>query len=127
MRSSAILLLLVALLGGCQPDDQETHTLDPREARAERSPELLAALDSGSNAYRARSYEAALEQYTHATELDPDEAAGWFGVYMAQRALGNIEASDEALDQARSLAPGATIIHPRVEDTLGTGGEGGTP
>lgn len=114
------LLVLLAAAGGCRPDDQDTGDLDPRGAqtRAQLPPELVAALDSGSRAYRADAMDAALERYVRATELDPGHAAGWFGIYMVQHKLGNADEAEEALARARDAAPGATIIHPTRADTV---------
>ena len=105
----------------CRPDDQRTDTLDPREAmqaRAEMSPAVVAQLDSGTAAFRAGDYEGALGHYTRVTELDPVNAPGWFGVYMAEQALGRPEAAAAALDRARGVVPGATLLHPAPGDTL---------
>lgn len=105
----------------CRPDDQRTDTLDHEEAAQKREnmpPSLVAHLDSGSQAYRADDFESALRHYTEATELAPDVAAPWFGVYMAQQALGNIKDGVVALERARSVAPGATLIHTTDADTV---------
>lgn len=114
--------LVLAMVGpaACTPDDQRTETLDVQgeSTRAGLSEEVVEALDSGSAAYRERDYERALEHYSHVTEQAPEEAPGWFGVYMVHQATGNLEAADSALQRVRDLAPGASIVHPRPEDTL---------
>lgn len=105
----ALLLALVA----CRPADQRTETVDARareEARTSLSDSARAALDRGSDAFRGRDYQAALRLYRRAAELAPDAAAPWFGVYMAERALGNVAAADSALARARAAAPGASLI-----------------
>lgn len=116
----AALLLAFVAVGACRPADQDTGDLDPRGAqtRAQLPPDLLAALDSGSQAYRAGAMDAALEQYRRATELAPDHAAGWFGVYMVHHRRGEAEEAEDALARARAAAPGATIIHPTRADTI---------
>ena len=53
-----------------------------------------------------------------AVELNPDAAAAWFGVYMAEKALGNEEAAAEALERAQDVQPGATLLHPSEADTI---------
>lgn len=118
-RYVAVIGCLAALAtvacGGQKGNEQKTGSITAGEVRAQRAnlpPELVAALDSGNAAFRAGDYEAALQQYRKAVELRKDVAAGWFGVYMAQRALGNIAAADSALSVAQKLAPGATLIHP---------------
>jgi tetratricopeptide (TPR) repeat protein len=106
--------LAVALAGCSPPDDQETGSVsrdEVIEARQNLDPAALAALDAGNDAYRAGNYEAALEHYREANQ-DGDVAAAWFGIYMAQLALGNAEAADSAMARAQSLAPGASLIHP---------------
>jgi tetratricopeptide (TPR) repeat protein len=111
--------LLLALLVACAPpDDQETGSIrsdEVRQTRAELPADLLAAIDSGNAAYQRGDYQRALDSYDRAIEIDDDVAAGWFGVYMAQSALGNPEAADSALARAQGLAPGASLIHPERE------------
>jgi tetratricopeptide (TPR) repeat protein len=93
--------------------DQRTETVTPdvvQGARDALSPDLLAQLDSGNLAMRAGDPVTALEHYRRATELDAQAAAAWFGVYMAERALGNSEAAEEALERARAAAPEASLL-----------------
>lgn len=120
IRCAAAVALLLAL-GACdRPDDQRTGSIsadDVRDAAERLSPEVRTALDSGNTAYREHDFEAALRHYQKVTELDRNATAGWFGIYMAQRALGDSTAAQQALEQARDLAPGATIMHPGEEDT----------
>jgi len=109
------LALAVVTPFACQPGDQRTDTLDPNagaQARANMPPEVVAQLDSGSQAFRDGEFETALGHYTSATEVAPEVGAGWFGVYMVQLELGDLPASQAALDRARSLVPEATLIHP---------------
>jgi Flp pilus assembly protein TadD len=116
----SVLLAVAVPLSGCRPEDQRTETLDPTGAdtRATLSAEALAQLDSGNTAFRAGDHEAALTHYRRVTELQPDHSAGWFGVQMAYRSLGNEAAADSALERVRSLAPGASLVHPSATDTL---------
>lgn len=106
----AALLLLTA----CLPEDQRTDTVDQEEVARALSPEARVQLDSANAAYRAADFERALAHFQRVTEMAPDDATGWFGVFMAQDALGNREAADEALAEARSRAPGASLIHDTV-------------
>ena len=114
-------VILAVLLAACSPpEDQETGTIrgqDVRQARENLAPELLAALDSGNAAYREGDYQDALAFYQGVVEQDDDVAAGWFGIYMAQLALGNPEAADSAMMRAQDLAPGASLIHPGSDTT----------
>jgi len=117
---SAVLALAVSLAGACTPDAQRTESLDVQgpSTRAQLSPEVVEALDAGSEAFRADDFESALEHYTRAAELAPDEASGWFGIYMANEAMGDTAAAQAALETARELAPGASILHPTPDDTV---------
>lgn len=115
---AACLLLGIAACG--PPDDQETGSIrgqDVREAREDLPPALVEALDSGNAAYRRGDYDVALEFYNNAVDVDDDVAAGWFGVYMAELALGHPEAADSAMMRAQDLAPGASLIHPESDTT----------
>lgn len=76
-------------------------------------------LDSGNAAYRAGDYPGARRQYRAAVGEDSTAAAAWFGVYMAERALGNELAADSALSRAGDLG-GASEVH---ETPSGEAGE----
>jgi tetratricopeptide (TPR) repeat protein len=118
-RAMTVALILAAVVS-CRPDDQRTDDLDPtggEQSRDNMSPEAVAQLDSGSVAFRRDDYEAALAHYTRVAELEPDFGAGWFGIYMAQRALGNEEAATAALEQAESIVPGASLLYEEQPDT----------
>lgn len=110
-----LLAPLALTLAVCRPDDQRTDTVDPTRARSNLPAATVAQLDSGTAAFRAHDFEAALRHYRAATEISPEEAGGWFGVYMTQRALGNEAAADSALLRVREVAPGASLLH----DTAG--------
>jgi tetratricopeptide (TPR) repeat protein len=118
MRSRPILtgLLAVLTLIACQrDDDQRTDTIHDQDvlaARAALSPAVVAELDDGNAAYRDRDYERALQHFQAAVDMNETLAAGWFGIYMAQLALGNPEAAEAAMQHVRTHAPGATLIHP---------------
>jgi hypothetical protein len=114
-------VLALTLVGGCRGDDQRTDTVDPEAATRSREAlptDLTAQLDSANQAFRAGRYVEALAHYTGATEVDPEVAAPWFGIFMVQRALGNEEAASAALDRARHAVPGATLLHPAAADSL---------
>lgn len=123
MRLRLIGTVAVALAAAlaCRPDDQRTDTLDPHEgmqARVEMAPAVVAQLDSGTAAFRADDFAQALRHYTRVTELDAENGPGWFGVYMTEQALGRPEAAQAALERARGVVPGATLLHPEPDDTL---------
>lgn len=109
---TGVLVLAAAL--SCRPDDQRTDTLDPEagmQTREQLPHEVVAQLDSGTAAFRADDFERALTHYRRVTELAPDFGAGWFGMYMAEQALGRPEAAEAALERARGVVPGATLLH----------------
>jgi tetratricopeptide (TPR) repeat protein len=113
-RLALLGLLAASLAPACRPDDQTTRSIDPDAAertRAELPAELVEHLDSGNAAYRARDFEEARDQYRAAVALDSTSTAAWFGLSMAERALGNADAAAEALKRAQDLAPGASLIH----------------
>ena len=113
VRMGLLLTLSLLAAAGCRPTDQATKTMDAEaraRARAELPPAVRDALDRGSAAFRARQYDSARAAYRDAAARAPDVAAAWFGVYMAERALGNVEAADSALARAREVAPGASLL-----------------
>jgi tetratricopeptide (TPR) repeat protein len=111
-RLYAVALIAVALIG-CRPDDQKTETMKTGDARAQLSATVVTQLDSGNAAFKRKDYQRARASYQAAVAADKDVAAGWFGLYMTEFALGNTAAADAALEKAQKLAPGATLIHPR--------------
>lgn len=120
-RVFALVLVLAAAVSCKKPDDQRTDTMNPVEAMQRREDlpvEVVAQLDSGSAAFRATEHEEALRHYQKAVDLAPDVAAGWFGVYMAEHALGHDDEAEDALAKAQALVPGATLIHPTTTDTI---------
>lgn len=121
MTARTGLVAAAIVLAACSPpEDQETGSIgdsDVRQAREDLPAELVSALDSGSAAYRRGDYQDALGHYREAVEIDDDVAAGWFGVYMAQLALGNPEAADSAMTRVQDLAPGASLVHPGRDTT----------
>jgi len=117
------LALLLAAAAACTPEEAPR----PEAAQAEDvsppaqeplPPEVAAQLDSGTIAFRADDYARALAHYTKATELAPDLGAAWFGVAMAQEALGNTQAAQEALARTQALEPGTNLAHPTAPDTV---------
>jgi tetratricopeptide (TPR) repeat protein len=115
------LLAVLVVAGACQRqprDDQQTGSVsaaDLQRAREQLSPEVRGALDSGNEAYREGRYLEAREHYQQAVQRDPEAAAGWFGLYMAELALGNAEAAEAAIRRAREAAPRASLLEPEPE------------
>jgi tetratricopeptide (TPR) repeat protein len=131
MKRRAVVVLLAAALIGCQrADDQRTEAIDPqtiRQARETLDPVVVTQIDSGNAAYRERRHEDALRFYREAARLDPDAAAAWFGVYMAELALGNAPAAEDALRRARDAAPRASLVEPGVGEPPFAGPEAPAP
>ncbi|MBR9988645.1 MAG: hypothetical protein KFH98_02760 [Gemmatimonadetes bacterium] len=116
---AATALLVVAACGNDGlPDDQATGSIDSAAWRQAQDlpPDVRAAIDSGNAAFRANDYAAAREQYLRATELAPEQSAGWFGLSMAEGQLGNAAAADSAMQRVHALNPGASLIE-RGSDT----------
>ena len=63
------------------------------------------ALDSGNVVYRRGDYKAASQYYRQAAQAEPENVAGWYGVYMAESKLGNKAAADSAHAIVANMAP----------------------
>jgi tetratricopeptide (TPR) repeat protein len=72
------------------------------------SPEVRAALDRGNEAYRAKRYDEALTAYRDAAAAAPGDAAPYYGIQMAARALGRSALADSAAEKIRVLSPGSS-------------------
>ncbi len=111
-----VLLLALTSVTACRSrNDQRTDTITPEQARQQREdlpPALVAQLDSGSTSFRNKNYQEALRHYQAATGINDGVAAAWFGVYMAQHALGNEEEAQKAMERVQKIAPGASLVHP---------------
>ncbi|MCG6957339.1 MAG: tetratricopeptide repeat protein [Gemmatimonadetes bacterium] len=121
-RSSGFLIAVLALAAAtaCRPSEQKTESVNPEnvaQARENLPAAVVAEIDSANEAFRAGDHQSALEHYTRAKDMKGDVGAAWFGIYMAQRALGNEDAAKEALAEAQKVSPGATLIHPTARDT----------
>jgi hypothetical protein len=75
-------------------------------------PALQAELDAGNAAYRARQFEVALAHYSAVVRMDAELAAGWYGVALAQGALGDSVSRSLALAEVERLAPEIVVHHP---------------
>ena len=124
LRRTAIAVGLVAMLAACGGDSSEnaptlgtSTTGGPNPARQDLPPDVGLQLDSGNLAFRNHDYEAALRYYKKANELSPHVTATWFGISMAQRALGDTAAADSAMMMAQRLSPGTSLTHPTGPDT----------
>jgi tetratricopeptide (TPR) repeat protein len=86
-------------------------------ARASWSPELTAQIDSANAAYADGDYETAAAMFTAITEEEPELGVAWFGLYMAESAMGNEEAAAEAMAKAEQYAPGLGRMHDAATDS----------
>lgn len=105
-------------IGGEAPGDIRSGAGGREGARRDLPEAVTTRLDSGNAAYRAGDYVDARRHFRAAVDADSTAASAWFGVYMAERALGNEAAADSALRRAGSMgdAPGK---HPPPGDTAG--------
>jgi tetratricopeptide (TPR) repeat protein len=121
LRTLAVLALACTVLAACPRgprDDQRTGTMtaeDVEQARRDLAPEVRTQLDSGNAAFSAHEFQEARRHYQAAAALDEEAAAAWFGIYMAEMALGNTEAADEAIRRAHEAAPEASLLETDVE------------
>jgi len=130
-RAGLTLALAAGLvLGGCKREDasndQTTGSVTPQEVENSRVgwPEGAGAqLDSGNAAYSAKDYQEALRHYRTIAELADApqnlKVTAYFGLWMANSALGDTAATQAARDELQKLAPDASLMHgpPMAIDT----------
>lgn len=121
-----IVTALVVTLAACGGDEQaervelgaEPSSEEGRaSARANWSPEFTARVDSANAAYAEGDYQTAQRIYADLTEERSDLGVVWFGLYMAENALGNDEAAAEALARAEEMNPGLGRMHEAATDS----------
>lgn len=98
---------------GAQRNGQQERT----DARANWSPELRLLVDSANTAYAAGDYQEAADIFRGITEDQPELGVAWFGLSMAERAMGNDEAADAALAESEARAPGLGRMHEAAADS----------
>lgn len=98
---------------GAERNGQQERT----DARANWSPELRMLVDSANAAYAAGDYQQAADIFRGLTEDQPDLGVAWFGLSMAERAMGNEEAADAALAESEARAPGLGRMHDEAADS----------
>jgi len=113
---TAMILLAAGWTSGCRPDDQRTRSADPRAVAERLGARLMARLDSANTAFGEGEFDRAAVLYRSLAADAPDESVGWFGLYMAQEKLGKTAAADSALERARELSPGASLLRPGGEE-----------
>lgn len=95
--------------GGDPKDDQSSG--DMKVTRDEMSHEVAVLIDAGNGAFSSGDYETAKQHYLGAASRDSTVAAAWYGVAMAERALGNDAAADSALQRVKGLGDPAAVHH----------------
>jgi tetratricopeptide (TPR) repeat protein len=117
-RGSPLVGALLALgLAGCGGGDQERVPLEALSGGEVPGlpAELQARMDSGNAAYRMRDYEGALGHFREVVRLEPELAAGWYGIGMTEAARGNAAAADSAMARVHRLAPEIPLEHPTTQ------------
>ncbi|UCG75833.1 MAG: hypothetical protein JSV95_00415 [Gemmatimonadota bacterium] len=87
--------------------------------REDMPQEVAVLIDAGNSAFSAGNLEAARRHYLGAAALDSTVAAAWYGVAMAERALGNEAAADSALARVMGLGGPAAVHHPAPDPSDG--------
>ena len=103
-RQAAAALVIGVTLGACGPSSREESAvaIDPDGSGLPIA--LLTRMDSAAEAFTAGDAATAQRLYRGVTDAVPDLAAAWFGLYLAERALGNAAAADTALARAKRAA-----------------------
>lgn len=104
-RVAALWLGLAACGGQEEQDGMQFQGEEVEAARQGWSPPLAALVDSGNAAYRSGRFAEAARLFRRGTVEHPHQGATWFGLYMAEHALGNVSAADSALARAEALTP----------------------
>lgn len=126
----AIVVLTLAACSGEEGQRVElgADTAQSTQIRRADWPEGLAArVDSANAAYADSAYATAAEIFRSATEEHPEIGTVWFGLYMAENAMGNTEAAAAALERAEALNPGLSQMHEAAESGQMPGMPAGHP
>lgn len=113
--------LAVLTLAACTGEEGQRVELgadtaeSTQQRRADWPDGLAADVDSANAAYAAGDYEAAAGMYRSLTEEHPGIGTLWFGLYMAEHALGNTEAAAAALERTEAVTPGLGQMHEAAE------------
>ena len=104
--SSAILVLALCLGAACGKDEGAPKVpLGAANGTTSANTPVHAALDRGNAAFRAHDYEAALRAYREAAAAAPaDNAAPYYGIQMAAKAMGNTALADSAMLRIRAIS-----------------------
>lgn len=113
-----LMSLALVLIGACGPRDQRTDTLDAEGYQSALTPEYVQHMELGNSALRAGDLNEAARHFEAIVQGDSSATAAWFGIYMVERARGDLEAAARALEWARRSAPGATLLSNDPRDTI---------
>lgn len=123
IRKSWIIIVAALTLTACGEDEgqrvpigDDTAAVENR-GRASWPAELTTQVDSANLAYSEGRYEEAAAIYHELSREYTDVGAVWFGLYMAEHALGNDEVADSALARAEAIAPGLGSMHETAESS----------
>lgn len=86
-------------------------TAQSADRRASWPAELTARVDSANAAIANDEPAVAAEIYRELVQEYPEIGTVWFGLYMAEDALGNTEAAAAALERAEAITPGLGRMH----------------
>jgi Flp pilus assembly protein TadD len=100
LHTLAVLLAAAALAGCSSPQPPPAATPESNHARAQ------ALIDAGSVAFRAGDFAAAAKRFASAVEVNPDDAAAYYGLGMALAKLGRDDDARVAYAKARELSRG---------------------
>lgn len=112
-------LKAVAIHTPAKPAPAEKPAAPPKPAAAEKpavtpknQPEIIAALmDKGDEFYERKEFEAALNSWTKAAQLDPNNAKAHNNRAAALFELGRHQEAIEACSEALRVQPGYAIAH----------------
>ena len=96
----AALLAALTLAGCASPKAPAPATPESNHARAQ------ALIESGNAAFRAGDFAAAAKRFASAVEVNPDDAAAYYGLGMALAKLGRDDDARVAYAKARELSRG---------------------
>lgn len=98
--------MLFAILAGCGDRDAPKTPLGASGSAAPAiTGEARVALDSGNALFRAKSYDAALEQYERSAKIIPDQVAPLLGILMVADVKQDQALAKATLERVRKLDP----------------------
>lgn len=102
----SILLCIIGLISfGCVNQQQQAKDAENLTARAR------AHTDLGAVYFQQKQFEIALEEFTHATKIDPSFASAFNGLGLVNAELGRDDVADANFRQAIQLEPSNSEAH----------------